>query len=57
MYSAKGFTHHHRFKREEKGNVKGINFFGFAKKQHYKQTDKKTKKTDPQAKRETRKGD
>ena len=32
MYSAKGFIHHHRCKREEKGNVKGINFFGFATK-------------------------
>ena len=26
MYSAKGFTHHHRCKREEKGNVKEMNF-------------------------------
>ena len=37
MYSAKGFTHHHRCKREEKGNVnvKEMNFFGFVTKQHY----------------------
>ena len=34
MYSAEGFTHHHRCKREEKGNVKEMNFFGFVKKQH-----------------------
>ena len=48
MYSPKGFTHHHRCKREEKGNVKGINFFGFAKKQHYythwRKTNSRTKK-------------
>ena len=47
MYSAKGFTHHHRCKREEKGNVKEMNFFGFHLKNsiaYWRKTNNRTKK-------------